>query len=72
MVEHEVVDVFVARAGPDLTVTPNPAEVMETRWLPLAALEDEIAAAPDRFTPWLRIYLADHAPAIFGPGLVAG
>jgi hypothetical protein len=26
----------------------------------------EIDATPEAFTPWLRIYLADHADLIFG------
>ena len=65
MVEHEEVEIFVAEAGPTLALSPDPAEVMDTRWVDLAALRDEIAAAPDRFTPWLRIYLANHAERIF-------
>jgi isopentenyl-diphosphate delta-isomerase len=38
---------------------------MDTRWIDRATLHAEIADAPARFTPWLRIYLADHAAAIF-------
>jgi isopentenyl-diphosphate delta-isomerase len=29
-------------------------------------LQAEIAATPEMFTPWLRIYLAEHASQIFG------
>ncbi len=65
MTEHEVVDIFTARAPHDLTVAPNPSEVMEVRWIALTELMDEVEAAPDRFTPWLRIYLADHRARIF-------
>jgi len=64
MVEHEVVDVFLAEAGPDLTVTPNPDEVMDFRWLSLAALTTEMADQSARFTPWLHIYMRDHAKTI--------
>ncbi len=67
LTEHEVVSIFTALAPPDLTVAPDPAEVAETRWTALPELEAEVAAAPDRFTPWLRIYLAEHRAAIFGP-----
>ena len=66
MIEHEVVDVFVADAGDDLAVTPNAAEVMAIRWLDLATLRAEMNDQPDRFTPWLHIYLRDHAETILG------
>ena len=66
LVEHELVEVFVAQAGPDLALAPNPAEVMETRWVTLDRLSRDIAARPDSFTPWLRIYLRDHTAMIFG------
>lgn len=70
LIEHEVVDVFLARARERLTVTPDPEEVMETRWVDYHDLLAEVARHPDRFTPWLKIYLRDHADKIFGPDLV--
>lgn len=66
LVEHEVVSLFVAEAWPGLRVRPDPAEVMDLRWVSLDALRAEVAAAPEAFTPWLRIYLAEHAGRIFG------
>ena len=66
MTEHEVVDIFLAEATPDLPVAPNPDEVMETRWIDLYDLSAEVARWPERFTPWLRIYLEDHRDRIFG------
>ena len=66
MVEHELVDVFLAIAPRSTALTPDPAEVMDLRWTGLAALEREIAEAPQRFTPWLRLYLSDHRDRIFG------
>ncbi len=57
MIEHEVVDLYVARTGEDHPLAPDPAEVMDTAWIGLADLSDQIRAAPSRFTPWLRIYL---------------
>lgn len=65
LTEHEVVDLFRAEAPDALSVTPNPDEVMDWRWIRLAALEEEMASAPDRFTPWLRIYMAEHRDMIF-------
>lgn len=66
LIEHEVVDVFLAHASDNLAVTPNPDEVMETRWISFVALQQEVSAHGDRFTPWLRIYLNEHSETIFG------
>ncbi|OSP55400.1 isopentenyl-diphosphate Delta-isomerase [Pseudoruegeria sp. SK021] len=67
MVEHEVVDVFLAQAPADLTVTPNPDEVMQVSWVDLYDLAAEVARRPAGFTPWLRIYMEDYKDRIFGP-----
>ncbi|WP_227751770.1 isopentenyl-diphosphate Delta-isomerase [Tabrizicola oligotrophica] len=67
MVEHEEVALFRAVAPADLALRLNADEVMAARWVELAALQAEIAAAPEAFTPWLRIYLADHSRQILGP-----
>lgn len=66
LIEHEVVEVYLAEAALDLTVVPNPDEVMATRWVPYQELVAEVAAKPDAFTPWLSIYLAKHSDLIFG------
>ncbi|MEM1075611.1 MAG: isopentenyl-diphosphate Delta-isomerase [Pseudomonadota bacterium] len=66
LVEHEVVDVFVATATDDLSVTPNPDEVMAFDWINYDDLLRSVGQTPDRFTPWLRIYLRDHSETIFG------
>lgn len=71
MIEHEVVDIFLAEAGPSLKIVPNPDEVMETRWVDLYTLTAEVKRHPERFTPWLRIYLETHMDRIFG-ALVRG
>ena len=66
MTEHEVVDIFVAEAARDLAIVPDPAEVAETAWINLRDLAAETRRHPERFTPWLRIYLAEHMDRIFG------
>lgn len=66
MIEHEVVDIFVGEAGADLRIDPNPSEVMDWAWCPIDALAAQVARAPKAYTPWLKIYLADHASTIFG------
>lgn len=65
MVEHEVVDIFLAETRRDVGLSPDAAEVMETRWISLTDLDHEIAARPAAFTPWLRIYLSDHRDLLF-------
>lgn len=70
LIEHEVVDIYLARADGSLKVAPNPDEVMETRWINYHDLVAEVARRPERFTPWMKIYLADHSDKIFGPDMV--
>lgn len=67
LIEHELVEVFVVNAPRDLPLAPNPEEVMDTHWITLEALRSEIAATPEVFTPWLRIYIEQHSALIFGP-----
>lgn len=66
LVEHEVVEIFTADTDATLSFEPNPDEVEEVRWCAIGTLRDEIAARPGDFTPWLRIYLAQHSEMIFG------
>jgi isopentenyl-diphosphate delta-isomerase len=71
LVEHEVVDVYVAEAPDDLTLAPNPEEVMATRWVGFYDLCADVARNPNHYTPWLKIYLQQHITAIF-PDMVRG
>ena len=66
LIEHEVVEVYIAEADDSMPLAPNPDEVMDTRWITPATLAREIAATPERFTPWLRIYLDKHNEMILG------
>ncbi|MCR9113343.1 MAG: isopentenyl-diphosphate Delta-isomerase [Rhodobacteraceae bacterium] len=65
LVEHELVDIFMARVPERIALAPNPDEVLDTDWVTRADLEARIRATPDVFTPWLRIYLDKHAGQIF-------
>lgn len=65
LVEHEVVDIFMARVPARIALDPNPEEVMETRWISLNTLNLALATHPSRYTPWLRIYMQEHAAQIF-------
>lgn len=66
MIEHEVVDIFLAHAGKQLPVRINPAEVMQIEWIGIYDLAAEVARRPQRFTPWLRIYMSEFRDQIFG------
>ena len=72
LIEHEVVEIFVADAPDDLKITPNPDEVMAVEWVDFYDLSARVARTPDLYTPWLRIYLAEHQTAIFGDMMTAG
>lgn len=65
LIEHELVDIFVAEVATRVTPKPNPEEVMDTAWVTLADLADRTRATPEQYTPWLRIYLEKHAQQIF-------
>ena len=61
LIEHEVVDLFVATASAKtLKLDLNPEEVMDVRWVDIHDLASEVARQPDMYTPWLQIYLAEH------------
>ncbi len=68
LTEHELVDILLAEAPADLPVTPDPAEVEAVRWIGLPDLDRELQRRPERFTPWMRIYMAQHREQIFDPG----
>ncbi|OUS38120.1 isopentenyl-diphosphate delta-isomerase [Rhodobacterales bacterium 56_14_T64] len=70
LIEHEAVDVFLAHVHRPLKLDVNPDEVMDTRWVDYHDLLAEVARHPERFTPWLKIYLQNYADVIFGPDLI--
>jgi len=70
MVEHEVVDVFLVQVHSALDLRPDPAEVMDTRWIDHHDLVADVARHSERYTPWLKIYLRDHGDIIFGPDMI--
>ena len=72
LIEHEVVEIYLANAPDDLVIVPNPDEVMATRWVDYYDLKAEVRRKPERFTPWLKIYLEEHASSIFGHALQTG
>ncbi len=66
MIEHEVVDVFMAMAERKMKVYPNPEEVAQVEWVGFYDLTAEVKRRPERFTVWLRVYLEQYRDRIFG------
>ena len=44
----------------NLKIRLNNDEVAEVKWICFDRLKEEISLSPDKFTPWLRIYVQDH------------
>ena len=65
LIEHEVVDLFMIHVPEKPSVKANPEEVMDVRWIDYHDLKAEVQRWPERFTPWLRIYLEEHSAKIF-------
>jgi len=65
LIEHERVDIFVARVARRVTPRPNPDEVMETAWVDMAELAQRTRRRPDAYTPWLCIYMDQYSAQIF-------
>ncbi|WP_294620679.1 isopentenyl-diphosphate Delta-isomerase [uncultured Roseovarius sp.] len=65
LIEHELVDIFVARVDHRIPTAPNPEEVMDVAWVEIDSLAQDTQTQAEVFTPWLRIYLKDHAAQIF-------
>ena len=65
LIEHERVDIFLSRVAHRPEPVPNPAEVMDTAWVDMATLATRVRRAPGLYTPWLRLYMDQHADQIF-------
>ncbi len=65
LIEHELVDIFLARIDSHVPMTPNPEEVMAVDWVSRDDLMRRVAEVPARYTPWLRIYLDQYSGTIF-------
>jgi len=65
LIEHEVVQTFVAVCEHEPSISPNPDEVMSYKWVDPITLERLIATAPDQHTEWLKIYFREHFDALF-------
>jgi isopentenyl-diphosphate Delta-isomerase len=52
-------------------VSPDPAEVADWKWIPLATLMHDLERHPEHYTIWFRHYLREHIAEI-GPWMEAG
>lgn len=68
LIEHEVVQTFVAVCEHEPSISPNPDEVLAYKWVDPITLERLIATAPDQHTEWLKIYFREHFDALFAKG----
>ncbi|HEV7651075.1 MAG TPA: isopentenyl-diphosphate Delta-isomerase [Actinophytocola sp.] len=57
-VEHEYDHVLVGHVRADLPLDPDPAEVADVRWVAPGELRADMAAHPDRYSPWFAGVLA--------------
>ena len=71
LIEHEVVDLFVIHVEQKPTLDLNPDEVMDVRWIDYHTLLNEVACLSKKFTPWIRIYVKEHASKIFNQSLLS-
>lgn len=51
--EHELCWVYAGVSDPE--VKPNRLEVAATRWVSVAAIEQELDSDPEHFTPWFKL-----------------
>jgi isopentenyl-diphosphate delta-isomerase len=55
LIEHEFVHAFGGHF--EGIPTPNPDEVQEWRWLSIDALQADVAAKPQEYAVWFRLYI---------------
>lgn len=68
LIEHEIDHVMVGYSNE--LPRPDPAEVADWRWLTPAEIRTELAATPDRYTPWFEPALEgllERRPSILSP-----
>lgn len=51
--ENELCSVYIGRS--DQTITANPDEIAEFRYIEPAVLDKEVAARPEEFSPWFKM-----------------
>ncbi|MFZ2315219.1 MAG: isopentenyl-diphosphate Delta-isomerase [Gammaproteobacteria bacterium] len=57
LAENEMDHVLLGFIPAEIAFTINPEEVHTSRWVTIPALEEELAANAEQFTPWLKLAL---------------
>jgi len=70
LIEHEYVHAFVGYA--ENVLRPNPDEVCETAFMPLAQIFQLSQQEPERFAPWFLFYLENHQSELLNLSLNIG
>lgn len=52
VVEHELCPVLTTRVASDVVLSPEPAEVAQTAWVPWARVVEDVRAGRMPFSPW--------------------
>lgn len=65
LIEHEVVDIFLADWTEQTSLALNLEEVEEVAWVELHELTGLTRENPERYSEWLKIYLEQHMDQIF-------
>jgi isopentenyl-diphosphate delta-isomerase len=52
--ENEIDHVLIGTVDNQIKVVPNPAEILDYRWVTIEELESVLIAEPEKFTPWLK------------------
>jgi isopentenyl-diphosphate delta-isomerase len=66
-VEHEYDHVLIGRVPADTRLRLDPAEVADVRWVAPDRLRVDVAADPDRYSPWFGGVLAVATASTAGP-----
>ncbi len=69
LIENELVDIFsgFVEEPKSFNFCPNPKEVMDTKWIGIEEISREIRKHPEKFTPWLKIYIEDYSLLSLNP-----
>ena len=58
LIEHELDHVLIGHYNGNFQ--PNTEEVMDSKWIAIPQLIEEMRKSPESYTSWLRIILTDH------------
>lgn len=54
-VEHEFVQILIGEADPSVTISTDPKEVEEWKWIDIDALKKDMTENSEKYAPWFHI-----------------